>query len=200
MPRTLLSLLLVGSLVSPAFSGTTPAVAYREPNTGLTLPGNLGPLTYVGVKHYEKPGLGVCIRYGETDLIKADIFIYDLGEKNLGRGLQSPAVARHFDQVKGDIYAMEKMGRYKDLDQVSAQEIAIPTPRGKIPALSAIFTFSQTEGQDTAYTETRVSHLILTAYQDSFIKIRFTYPQRQKEQGDSAFKQFIQDLGSRLNE
>jgi hypothetical protein len=200
MLRTLLSLLIVGSFASSAFPGTPPAIAYREPNTGITLPGKLGPLPYLGVKEYEKPGLGVCIRYGEPDLIKADIFIYDLGEKNLGSGLKSPAVTRHFDQVKGDIYAMEKMGRYKDLDQVSAQEIAIPTPRGKIPALSAIFTFSQTEGPGTAYTETRVSHLILTAYQDSFIKIRFTYPQNQKERGGSALKQFIQDLGSRLNE
>ena len=140
MLRTLLSLLLVGSLASTGFPGTPPAIAYREPNTGITLPGKLGPLTYVGVKEYEKPGLGVCIRYGETDLIKADIFIYDLGEKNLGRGLQSPAVARHFEQVKGDIYALEKMGQYKDLEQISAQGIAIPTPGGEIPALSAIFT------------------------------------------------------------
>jgi hypothetical protein len=102
--------------------------------------------------------------------------------------------------VEGDIYAMEKMGRYKSLDRVSEQEIAMQTPRGRIPALSAIFTYSQTEGPGTAFTEKRVSHLILTAYRDSFLKIRFTYPQNQKERGAIALKQFIDDLGRHLNE
>jgi hypothetical protein len=199
MFKTLLSLLLVGSLAGPAFPGAPPAVAYREPNTGLTLPGKLGPLTYVGVKEYERPGLGVCIRYGGQDQVKADIFIYDLGEKNLGRGLQSPAVTRQFAQAKGDISAMERLGRYKDLEQVSAQEIAIPTPRGKILALSAVFTFRLTEGPDPADREPRVSHLILTAYQDSFIKIRFTYPQNPPGREDRALGQFIEDLGRRLD-
>ena len=203
MPRTLLALLgllIVVSLAGSAFPGDPPAIAYGEPKTGITFPVNLGPFQYLGVKQYETPELGVCIRYGDKGLIKADIFIYDLGKKDLGRGLQSPAVTRHFHQVKGDIYTMEKMGRYQDLDQVSAQVIAIPTPRGQIPALSAIFTYGQTEGPGTASTETRVSHLILTAYQDAFLKIRFTYPQQQKAQGDSAFKKFMQDLGSRLQE
>jgi hypothetical protein len=200
MARTLLSLLILGSLVSSAFPGNPPAIAYREPQTGIALPGDLGPLNYLGVKRYDKPELGVCIRYGEEGLIKGDIFIYDLGKKNLGSGLQSPAVKTHFEQVKGDIYAMEKMGHYQALDQVSEREIAIRTPRGKIPALSAIFTYSQTEGPGTAFTEKRVSHLVLTAYRGSWLKIRFTYPQNQKNRGETAFKQFMDDLGSRLNQ
>jgi hypothetical protein len=200
MARMLLSLLILGSLVNSAFPDNQPAIVYRDPKTGITLPGDLGPLTYLGVKRYDKQELGACIRYGDEGLIKGDIFVYDLGKKNLGSGLQSPAVKTHFEQVKGDIYAMEKIGQYKSVDRVSEQEIAIQTPRGKIPALSAIFTFSQTEGPDTAYTEKRVSHLVLTAYRDSFLKIRFTYPQNQKQRGETAFKQFMDDLGSRLND
>jgi hypothetical protein len=73
-------------------------------------------------------------------LIKADIFIYDLGKSNLGTGLQSPALTTHFDQVKDDLSTMVKMGRYKSLDQVSEQKIAIQTPQGRISALSARFT------------------------------------------------------------
>ena len=110
MARTLLSLLILGSLVNGGFAGNPPAIAYREPKTGITLPGNLGPLKYLGVKQYENPELGVCIRYAGEGLIKADIFIYDLGKKNLGTGLQSPALTAHFDQVKGDLSSMEKMG------------------------------------------------------------------------------------------
>ena len=41
------------------------------------------------------------------------------------------------------------------------------TSHGKIPALSAVFTFSQTEGPGTIYAGRRVSHLVLTAYQET---------------------------------
>jgi hypothetical protein len=89
MARTLLSLLILGSLVNGVFAGNPQAMAYSEPNTGITLPGNLGPLKYLGVKQYENPELGVCIRYGGEGLIKADIFIYDLGKKIWGPALVS---------------------------------------------------------------------------------------------------------------
>jgi hypothetical protein len=65
--------------------------------------------------------------------------------------------------------------------------------------LSAVFTYSQTEGPGTAYTGMRVSHLVLTAYRDSFLKVRFTYPQNAKARGDLAFQQFLADLGRCLN-
>lgn len=200
MARTLLSLLILGSLVQGVCASNPEAAAFSEPKTGMSLPGQLGPLKYLGVRHYENPALGVCIRYGEEGLIKADIFIYDLGKKNLGTGLQSPALTTHFDQVKGDLSTLEKMGRYKSLNQVSEQKISIETPRGGIPAMSALFTYCQTAGPGTAFTGQRVSHLVLTAYRESFLKIRFTYPQNQKEQGAVAFRKFIADLGRCLTE
>jgi hypothetical protein len=200
MARTLLSLLILGSLVNAVFAGNPKAVAYREPTTGITLPDHLGPLTFLGVKRYDNPALGVCIRYGEEGLIKGDIFIYDLGEKDLGTGLGAPALKAHFSQVKGDLATMEKMGRYQSLDQVSEQRITLQTPRGRLPALSAIFTYSQTEGPGTAFTEKRVSHLVLTAYRGAFLKIRVTYPHNQPGRGEAAFKQFMEDLGRHLRE
>jgi hypothetical protein len=200
MARTLLSLLILGSLVNGGFAGNPPAVAFPEPQTGISLPGHLGPLKYLGITHYDNPALGVCVRYEEEGLIKADIFIYDLGKNNLGTGLESPALTRHFDQVKGDLANLEQMGRYKSLEQISEQKIAIQTPRGRIPALSAGFTYRQTAGPGTAFTGQRVSHLVLTAYHESFLKIRFTYPQNQKQRGAMAFKQFIDDLGRNLGQ
>ena len=148
--------------------------------------------------NYDQPALGVSVRYEGEPSIKADIFIYDLGKTNLGTGIESPAMLPHFQQVKGDIYTAEKRGSYTSLSLVSEQEIALNTPQGKLPALSAVFTFSQTEGPGTAYTGMRVSHLVLTAYRNSFLKIRFTYPQNEKARGDLAFKQFLADLGNHL--
>jgi hypothetical protein len=198
MAKTLLSLLILLSLASSAVAGNPPAMPYSDPKTGIAFPAHLGPLTYLGVTRYEQSALGVSVRYGGELLIKADIFIYDLGKTNLGTGLKSPVVPSHFQQVKGDIYTAEKMGRYTDLSLVSEQEIALNTPQGKIPALSAVFTYSQTEGPGTAFTGMRVSHVVLTAYRDSFLKIRFTYPQKDKARGDLAFQQFMADLGNHL--
>lgn len=199
MSRKIVCLLILVSLVSSAFGGSPPAIPFSDPKTGIALPAALGPLTYLGAKHYEPSALGVSVRYEGEPLIKADIFIYDLGEKNLGTGLQSPAVQSHFQQVKGDIYTGEKMGRYSSVNQVSEQEIAMQTSHGNIPALSAVFTFSQNEGPGTIYSGRRVSHLVLTAYRDSFLKIRFTYPEFQAQRGGLGFKQFIADLGRHLN-
>jgi hypothetical protein len=125
-----LRLLMLGSLVNGVVAGNPSATAFSEPRTGITLPDNLGPLKFSGVEHYADRELGVCIHYEDEGLINADIFIYDLGKKNLGTGLQSPALTTHFDQVKGDLHAMEKMGRYQSVDQVSEEEIAMQTPRG----------------------------------------------------------------------
>jgi hypothetical protein len=118
MPRTLLSLLMLLSLVSSTVAGNPPATPYSDSKTGIALPAHLGPLTYLGVTHYEQSALGVSVRYEAEGLIKADIFIYDLGKTNLGTGLKSPAVPSHFQQVKGDIYTAEKMGRYTSLSLV----------------------------------------------------------------------------------
>jgi hypothetical protein len=198
MPRTLVSLLILVSLVSSASADSPAAIPFSDPKTGIALPAALGPLTYQWAKRYERSALGVSVRYEGEPSIKADIFMYDLGKSNLGTGLQSPAMQSHFQQVKGDIYAGEKKGYYASFTLVSEQEIVLQTPDGKIPALSAVFTFNQTEGPDAGYTGLRVSHLVLTAYRDSFLKVRFTYPKAQAEVGDRAFKQFMADLGRQL--
>jgi hypothetical protein len=44
MARTLLSLLILGSLVNGGFAGNPPAVVFSEPQTGISFPGHLGPL------------------------------------------------------------------------------------------------------------------------------------------------------------
>ena len=140
MPRTLLSLLVLVSLANSAFAGSPPDIPFSDPKTGIALPAHLGPLIYLGVKHYEQSALGVSVRYEGEPLIKADIFIYDRGKTNLGTGLKSPAVPSHFQQVKGDIYTAEKMGSYTSLSLVSEQEIALKTPQGNLPALGPRFS------------------------------------------------------------
>lgn len=199
MSRKLLSLLILVSLASSAFGARMPTIPFNDSKPGITFPATLGPLSYRGIKHYEPEALGVSVRYDGEDSLKADIFIYDMGEKILGTGLQSPAVREHFQQVKGDIYTGEKKGYYASVRHISEREIALQTAGGTIPALSAVFTFRLTEEPGTSSSGVRVSHLVLTAYRDTFLKIRFTYPQSQAQRGGLAFKQFMADLARQLH-
>lgn len=187
MLKALLAFWLICGLISPAAA-----------QSGMALPANIGPLKLAGTKKYDQPGLGVVYRYTGEPTVKGDVFIYDLDLKNLGRGLKSPQVKAHFEQVKADIYNMGKKGDYLSIVKVSEGETGLTTPAGKIPVLTATFTYSQKPGPNVAYAGTRVSHLLLTAYQDSFVKIRFTYPEAQKAQGDQVWRQFLADFGKNL--
>ncbi len=198
MVRTCISLVAIICLAIPAFGQGPPSAPYLEPQTGIVFPVNLGPLEFSGANKYDQPELGVSVGYQGEPLIKADIYIYDMGQKNLGAGLGSPAVSSHFREAKGDIFALEKMGRYQAVSVISEQPTALNTPGGELPTLAACFKYSQTAGPGVAFTGPRISHLFLTAYKEVFVKVRFTYPETDKAQGDQALSQFLAALGKLL--
>ncbi len=198
MVKKLVVLVIMIVLAIPAFGQGPLAAPYLEPQTGIVFPVNLGPLEFSGAKKYDQPELGVSVGYHGEPLIKAHIFIYDLGQKNLGAGLGSPGVTSHFQQAKGDIFAQEKRGNYQSVTVLSEQPTAFSTPGGKLATLAAGFKYSQTAGPGVDYTGPRISHLFLTAYKGSFVKVRFTYPETDKAQGDQALSQFLAAFGKIL--
>ena len=198
MVKKLVVLVIMIVLAIPAFGQGPPSAPFREPRTGMVFPAKLGPLEFSGSKKYDQPELGVSVGYHGGALIKADIFIYDLGQKNLGTGLGSPAVTAQFQQAKGDIFALEKRGNYQSVTVLSEQPTAFSTPGGKLAILAAGFKYSQTAGPGVAFTGPRISHLLLTAYKGLFVKVRFTYPETDKAQGDQALSQFLAALGKLL--
>jgi len=194
-----LTLLLLAHFLAPLLAGAQTGQVYQEPKTGMLFPATLGSLTRVQVITYPQAQLGVCVRYQGKDLVKADIFIYDLGKQNLGSGLDSPEMRPHFEQVQQDIYQMEKAGRYQGVTRVSEARTRLSTPNGKLPVFMATFTYSQIPRPNEAeYEGIRISHLLLTAYDNYFVKMRFTYPQAQQSQGETAFRQFVAEFGKLL--
>ena len=81
---------------------------------------------------------------------------------------------------------------------ISEQPTALSTPGGKVATLAASFKYSQTAGPGVAFTGPRISHLFLTAYKGVFVKVRFTYPETDKAQGDQALSQFLAAFGKLL--
>ena len=198
MVKKLVVLVIMIVLAIPAFGQGPPSAPYLEPQTGIVFPVNLGPLEFSGAMKYDQPELGVSVGYQGELLIRADIYIYDMGQKNLGTGLGSSVVTAQFQQAKGDIFALEKRGNYQSVTVLSEQPTAFSTPGGKLATLAAGFKYSQTAGPGVAFTGPRISHLFLTAYKGVFVKVRFTYPETDKARGDQALSQFLAALGKIL--
>jgi hypothetical protein len=196
--KTFLSLFLIFSLCTPTLAQERKTAADIEPMTGISFPRVLGSLKRMGMKKYTPPELGISYRYASQPLPIADIFIYDKNQKYLGTGLNQ-AVRTHFEEVKNEIFLMEKSGYYRAVKKVSEGETVLANNVPKLPALTAVFTYSQPPGKGVAYTGVRTSHIFLTAYKGQLLKIQFTYPKNQENRGKEALRQFLADFGKALN-
>jgi hypothetical protein len=171
---------------------------YVEPKTGVTFPLKVGPLELKKTVTFDKPGLGVAIRYGQTEpvFVKADIYIYDLGRANLGTGIGNKAVQAAFEGARADIQTMVDRGQYAALKPLPARPVSLKVGGKPLPMLTASYEFAVNPPPGSAAdAEVQVSHLLVTAFKDQFLKIRFSYPKEGKAEGDKAFKQFLDALG-----
>jgi hypothetical protein len=201
MRRFLVCLAVVSAmLASPSVSTAADEASgsYLEPNTKLFFPVNLGPLKKKEVEKYKEPGLGVRIRYEGADLLKADVYVYRGGERNLPSGLESPAIKSQFQGLKDVMREMEKRGYYKDVVNEKDETTTLTARQGKTTSLlHTSFRLEQTARSNSS-TERRVSHAWLTVYQGHFVKIRFTYLESKKVAGEKALEGFLADLADVL--
>lgn len=202
MIRQFFALCLTALLAVPALA-QSPARAYQEPNTGIAFPEKLGPMHYRGVVNYAeqgRPDLGISVRYALPGTpVRADIYLYDLGKKNLGTGIGSPEVATIFQQSIGDIFSLEQRGDYKDVRKLSEGKTVFKSSTGSLSVLQATFSYSQIPGPRVFYTGPLLSNLYFTAYKNYFLKIRFSYSDdARRAQHEKALEQFLADLGKIL--
>jgi hypothetical protein len=202
MIRQFFAVCLTALLAVPALA-QSPARAYQEPNTGIVFPGKLGPMHYRRVVNYTeqgRPDLGISVRYALPDSpVRADIYLYDLGKKNLGTGIGSPEVATIFQQSIGDIYSLEQRGDHKDVRKLFEGKTTVKTSTGSLVLLHAGLSYSQSPAPQVFYTGPQISNLYLTAFKDFFLKIRFSYPDdARRAQHEKTLEQFLADLGKIL--
>lgn len=190
-----LMMIVPSPMPSPARSQT----AFVHPQTGIQLPRNLGPLRHEDVTDYAKGGradLGFKVRYSAWDsLTWADVYLYDLERKNLGTGIISPEVMKVFEMAKGDIYLMEKQGRYKNVRKIDEGTIILRTQSGILPMLWATFTYERLPDPSVDYPGPVISNLYLTTYRNYFLKVRFSSHASMRDFHRKAVQQFLDDLG-----
>ncbi len=183
-----LAFLSIGSLVLAADT-------WRHDGTGMVFPSRLGGLIYQGTESFEQQEFGVAVRYQGPQLLKADVFLYNLGLQRIPNGIDSELIKRHFESVSQDVVNAEKRGWYASLVEVGSGTVALGDSRGGHRALYRCFEYDQNPGPTTASTQRRRSYVILTGYQNHFVKIRFTFLASTRSYGELTLKRFLIDLG-----
>lgn len=165
--------------------------AYQESFThapsGLSLDTEMGGLKMIKEHSYRDPRLGVSYIYKNQNSNICSIYIYHAGYKDIQNGAKSSAVRQQFNNAKLEIRDMVKKGKYKLLTEVNTGKKRIKTRSGTIRYLWAMFNLE-------VYGKPRESHLLITARNQHFVKVRCTYLSNNAVQGKKTFERFIKDL------
>jgi hypothetical protein len=155
--------------------------AYVHPATNLSFPPQLGAFHRTLVRQYPDPRIGVQISYTLRDFAKADLFIYDLGLTKIPTGIESDEVKEAFSQAENELRQFASVPPYKNPQR---SMVATPTieHRGRKSKL-LVTMYTLTAEREDGSNLTLASWIILTGYKNKFLKLRYTHPFAQYDQG-----------------
>jgi hypothetical protein len=175
---------------APATTATAPAAS--APATHLEGPGGfppgLGTLARAGQRRYSHPDLGYSVRYRSKAGLRADVFVYDFGQRALLAKSPAAALKKHFRRVKGDVLEAWSVRKGYEAKVVSSGSARLGAAPRQLPAMRARFTLAL---EDTELA----SDLVLAVHAGRYIKVRCTYPAEVGERGAQAVQRFLDDLG-----
>jgi hypothetical protein len=165
--------------------------SFTHTPSGLSLNTEMGGLKMVKKMSYRDERLGVSYLYKDRNSNICSLYIYHAGYKDIKDGVKSKPVSQQFNNARIEIKSMANQGRYKLLSEVSTRKKRIKTGSGTIRYLWAMFEFE-------AYARARESHLLITARNGHFIKVRCTYLLDNATEGRKIFESFSKDLSTVL--
>lgn len=161
--------------------------SFKHAPSGLSLDTEMGGLKMIKEYSYRNPRLGVSYIYKNQNSSVCSLYIYHAGYKDIQNGAKSNAVRQQFNNAKIEIRDMVKKGKYKLLMEVNTGKKRIKTRPGTIHYLWAMFNLE-------VYGKPRQSHLLITARNQHFVKVRCTYLLSNAAQGKKIFERFMKDL------
>lgn len=170
-----LSLFVAGGLAGGAF-GQTIAAPCTEKATGLVFPASIGSLVFSGTHEYEDANDGVDFRYS-ADGIAATIYIYNAGLERVPEGKDDPVHGQVMTQIKEDIKGMARQGIYQDLVLGPDEIIGLAGEGRGLKARHFLATYSF-DGSSWH------SHSYLVGYRDRFIKLRYSFRDEFRAEGE----------------
>lgn len=133
--------------------------------------------TYLSSRRYQQAGLGYSVRYQVQDkpLAWLDLYVYDLGRKDIGDGPADPAAQEQFAAFADDLRGAVERKTYRAYapDPELARQLTAAAGDRFLSAAYRI-TFNPKPGAETG---TEVASLVLlTAVNGRFLKVRCSYP------------------------
>ena len=109
-------------------------------------------------------------------LVKADVYLYDLGLPVVPVDLRSDDMMEIFRQALAEISAVVKQGDYHQFELMMAELLAMPPLGGEPTWLWAAMRYRQGKKTEEDYDQDRVSHLAIRTDAGLTNKVRYTYP------------------------
>lgn len=119
------------------------------------------------VTKYPQEALGYSVNYESEEGGRVTLYVYNGGKRKIPDGTEDSIHKSEIEKASDEIYAIEKMGMYKNVKEVVSDEVALGGESGKVQALHKLFNFT-VRGQDVT------SEIYLFGYKNNFIKIRAT--------------------------
>lgn len=156
----------------------------------------LGTLEFKERTDYPEEALGYSLRYENDKLLKADIYVYNMGQQDLKDGINSPEVKAEMASVGEVLQKMEKMGKYEGVELLQ-EGIKESHPSG-LKFLWSRYRLRQIGGAEVVYLGKRISDTFLMVCKGKFIKIRITTKESDLTENDKEIERFVNQVGSCL--
>jgi hypothetical protein len=160
---------------------------YVHPASQLRFPAQLGGFKQGRIQDYGDPRLGISVGYAREGLGRADVYVYDLGERSIPTGINSDLVAAAFRSADRDILQYQQLGRYHDLRRMMPPGAMLNPARTGQGVLVGAYLLRIGD----ANAPPVVSWLAVTGYHNRFLKIRLTQSNAQAEDGEAALYDLI---------
>lgn len=159
-----------------------------------SLSDKLGDLESNGyIQNYAKyaPGLGYSKKYNKKGIrIHADVFTYHLRMQNIQNGISS----KEFNIAYNDMVNSIKTSKvYENLEEFNEKTTHIKGINKKIPFKQ--FTF---KGKHADTGDVLISHTFITCHFNTILKVRISYGENIKNQGEQMMNKFISELATNL--
>ncbi len=172
--------LLVVALAIPA----SPSFAQSRTLFGVAIPDRVAGLPHEPPHDYERdnPGLGYSVEFLRPDW-RIDVYIYDLGMRDIPADPMSDVMERQLKQASGDIYELERRGNYSNV--TASGNFAVDDSAGRTRFVCSTFRY-----RHNGWKSDVDSYLCLTSVKAKFFKVRMT----TKRDPDSAAesRRFVQ--------
>lgn len=158
------------ALMVPAGQATAADTVKLAP-TRLEIPARIGPLASDGVAHgFGDRSLGVGYQYNGSGL-SLTVYVYDAGVVDIPDGGDTVQACQQFEQAKGDILH----AGYANATLKSQQLVRLAPPHDLPLAREAVLEYTRGD-------QALVSYLWMTAFDQNFVKLRFSLDLRLRDE------------------